>query len=137
MLKLEAELVDFVTTKEDPKPPHLVLPPRSSYQRLIAYRLSARFKLQKATPVQEKEAIGASGMAGVGQKAAAAANGGACERMNEARPLFLLLLASSLCEGWGRVLRRSQCERAWLIGHDSPVPPAGSAWVLAFLHALS
>lgn len=62
MLKLESELVAFVTSKEDPKPPHLVLPPRSSYQRLIAYRLSARFKLQKATAVQEREAIIAAGM---------------------------------------------------------------------------
>lgn len=62
MLKLESELVAFVTTKEDPKPPHLVLPPRSSYQRLIAYRLSARFKLQKATAAQEREAIIAAGM---------------------------------------------------------------------------
>lgn len=52
----------FVASKEDPKPPNLVLPPRSSYQRLIAYRLSARFKLQKATPAQEREAITAAGM---------------------------------------------------------------------------
>ncbi|CAM9437505.1 unnamed protein product [Ectocarpus sp. 13 AM-2016] len=62
VLKLEGELVAFVTTKEDPKPPHLVLPPRSSYQRLIAYRLAARFKLQKANAAQEREAIVAAGM---------------------------------------------------------------------------
>lgn len=52
----------FVTTKEEPKPPHLVLPPRSSYQRLIAYRLAARFKLQKANAAQEREAIVSAGM---------------------------------------------------------------------------
>lgn len=82
MLKLESELVAFVTGTEDPKPPHLVLPPRSSYQRLIAYRLSARFKLQKATPAQEKaaiaaeaEAAGAGGGDVDGQKNAIA-NGG-------------------------------------------------------------
>eukprot|EP00752_Nemacystus_decipiens_P014554 g12962.t2 len=62
VLKLESELVAFVTSEKDPKPPHLVLPPRSSYQRLIAYRLSARFKLQKATAAQEKEAFIAAGM---------------------------------------------------------------------------
>lgn len=64
----------FVTTKEDPKPPHLVLPPRSSYQRLIAYRLSARFKLQKATPEQEKEAIAATEQ-GTGVERSTSANG--------------------------------------------------------------
>lgn len=62
MLKLESDLVAFVNSKENPKPPHLVLPPRSSYQRRIAYRLSARFKLQKATAAQEREAIIAAGM---------------------------------------------------------------------------
>ncbi|CBN79705.1 conserved unknown protein [Ectocarpus siliculosus] len=62
VLKLEGELVAFVTNMEEPKPPHLVLPPRSSYQRLIAYRLAARFKLQKANAAQEREAIVAAGM---------------------------------------------------------------------------
>lgn len=59
VLKLEDELVAFVTGQE--RKPHLVLPPRSSYQRLIAYRLCARFKLQKATASQEREALMANG----------------------------------------------------------------------------
>ncbi|CAN0187990.1 unnamed protein product, partial [Hapterophycus canaliculatus] len=62
VLKLENELIAFVATKEDPKPPHLVLPPRTSYQRQVAYRLAARFKLKKATAAQEKAAIVAAGM---------------------------------------------------------------------------
>ena len=76
MLKLEGELLTFVNSTEDPKPPILVLPPRSSYQRQIAYRLSARFKLQKATPAQEKEALAAAGMGDGDEKKASTANGG-------------------------------------------------------------
>lgn len=62
VLKLEDELRCFVMAKESK--PHIVLPPRSSYQRLVAYRLALRFKLQKPTPVQEREAIATTGNGG-------------------------------------------------------------------------
>lgn len=62
VLKLEDELTCFVTAKDSK--PHIVLPPRSSYQRLIAYRLAARFKLLKATAAQEREAIATTGNGG-------------------------------------------------------------------------
>ncbi|CAN0391482.1 unnamed protein product, partial [Discosporangium mesarthrocarpum] len=47
VLKLEDQFVEFVQADTKQR---LELPPRSSYQRLIAYRLALRFKLQKSPP---------------------------------------------------------------------------------------
>ncbi|CAM9726496.1 unnamed protein product, partial [Choristocarpus tenellus] len=61
LLKLERELTEFVQAEGGPQ--RLELPPRSSYQRLIAYRLASRFKLQKASAgVHQIQAGSASSM---------------------------------------------------------------------------